>query len=247
MPIYFRHSLKKMKKYLRIINFTPLFLAFFGIQLAAQNVIWIDAAFDAPRLVKSSLAGVELLSKPLKPGTLPQGLALDRQNATFYWTSLNYARAQINRIPDDFSAVAVAVDSQSVLRGIAIDTVNEKLYWTATNLTSGPKIYRANFDGRATEVLLDFGPASYATPRAICLDVANGKMYWANFGEGKIQRADMLAGAAIEDVLVDLNGPTGLALDADSSKIFWTETNGGQIKCAELNGDNSTVVVSNLG
>jgi len=101
-------------------------------------------------------------------------------------------------------------------------------------------------DGKSPTILLDFGSGSNSTPGAISLDIKAGKMYWTNFGEGTIQRADLSVGAVPEDILKDLNGPSGLAMDSDSGKVFWTEMNGHQIKSADLNGKNETLLVSDL-
>ena len=44
-------------------------------------------------------------------------------------------------------------------------------------------------------------------------DVASGKMYWTDFGTGKIQRAN-LDGSQVEDLITTgLRNPNGIALD----------------------------------
>jgi len=223
-----------------------IFLTGSQLPIYGQNVIWLESVFDSPRLVKTSADGTELLSKFLPKGSLPQGIAVDAKRDALYFTGLGYLNAQVNTLFSDFESDSVVVDSQSVLRGIAIDTVNNQIYWTATNLITGPKILRANLDDLSPIVLIDFGPGSNNTPRSIDLDIAGGKMYWTNFGEGKIQRADLSVEAVPEDILLGLNGPSGLAVDADSGRVFWTEMNGHQIKSADLNGENETLIVSDL-
>jgi DNA-binding beta-propeller fold protein YncE len=231
------------------INFFIIPLIWITLSLTSlfgQNVFWIESTFDTPRLVKTGADGTELLSIPLTLGSQPQGMALDKTNKMLFWNGLAFIDAKINKAPADFSSISVIVDSQSVLRGMAIDPQNNKIYWTSTNLISGPKIERADRDGQSREVLIDFGSASNNTPRSISLDVTSGKMYWTNYGEGKIQRADMKVGAVAEDIISGLNGPSGIALDADSGKIFWTVMNDGQIKSADLDGTNITLLVDNL-
>ncbi len=235
--------MKKIK-----IKFFIIPLIWIGLSfslLFAQNVFWVESAFDNPRLVKTGPDSTELFSFPLAPGSQPQGLALD-ENMMLFWNDLSFINAQIYKAPDDFSSVTVIADSLSVLRGMAIDPQNHKIYWTSTNLISGPKIGCADMDGQNPEILIDFGPGSSNTSHSISLDAAAGKMYWTNFGEGKIQRADMLAGAVPEDIVSGLDGPSGIAVDADSGIIFWTEMNGGQIKSADLDGTNITLLVSGL-
>ncbi len=214
--------------------------------LSAQNIYWLESAFDSPRLVKSAADGTELQTTSLRPGSLPQGLVADSKGRSFFWSELAFIDARLNTISSYFSSVKVILGGQSALRGVAFDQPNNMIYWTSTNLVSGPKIWRAGGHGDAPEVLIDFGAASLTTPRSISLDLDHGKMYWANFNEGKIQRADLLVGAAVEDVVSGLSGPTGVAVDADSGKIFWTEMNSHQIKSADLDGGNITLLVSGL-
>jgi len=235
--------MQKIKNYYFIVL---MFLSGASLHLSAQNIYWVESAFDSPQLVKSDTSGSVLLSKSLTAGSQPQNIALDLQNNQLYWTGLSFTDAQINKISADFSTSTVVIDQQTVSRGIAIDPVNEKIYWTSTNLVDGPKIWQADLNGQSKTVLIDFGSASNNTPRSIALDIDAQKMYWANFGAGKIQRADMTIGASVEDLLSGLNGPSGIAVDADSGKIYWTEMNGHQIKLADLDGNNIGLLVDSL-
>lgn len=49
-------------------------------------------------------------------------------------------------------------------------------------------------------------------PSSIALDLIHGKMYWTDGGTGKIQRGD-LDGSNVEDVVVGVDRPWGIALD----------------------------------
>ena len=69
---------------------------------------------------------------------------------------------------------------------------------------------------------------------------ASGKMYWADFGTKKIQRAD-LDGSNIEDLVTTGAGdPRGIALDLTSAKLYWTDASGptAKIQRADLDGSN---------
>jgi len=234
--------MQKIKTFLFMI----MIIALCGSKLFAQNVFWVESAFDSPRLVKTAADGSELLSKSLPAGTLPQSITFNANGTSLFWSGLSFNNAQINKTSSTLTTLSVVVDSQSVLRGITLDTQNNKLYWISTNLINGPKIWRADLNGQSPTVLIDFGPASDNTPRSISLDIDAGKMYWTNFGEGKIQRTDMTVGALPEDIITGLNGPSGLAVDADSGKIFWTEVNSHQIKSADLSGTNVTLLIDGL-
>jgi hypothetical protein len=76
------------------------------------------------------------------------------------------------------------------------------MYWTAE-----AKIQRANLDGTQVEDLVTRG-----RPYGIALDVAGGKMYWANYVGQKIQRAN-LDGSGVENVVTRLLYPGVIALD----------------------------------
>ena len=58
----------------------------------------------------------------------------------------------------------------------------QKMYWTDFGTD---KIQRANLDGSNVEDLVTTGLSG---PRGIALDLANGKMYWADAGTGGNRR-----------------------------------------------------------
>ena len=65
------------------------------------------------------------------------------------------------------------------------------------------------------------------------------KLYWTDWGTGKIQRAD-LDGSNVEDLVsgTGLNGPDGLALDLSGGKMYWTNVGTNKIQRADLDGSN---------
>ncbi len=74
-------------------------------------------------------------------------------------------------------------------------------------------------------------------PGECALDLANGKIYWANRGLNSIQRAN-LDGTNIESVISSgLQDPEHLALDVPGGKIYWTDWATG-LSRADLNGTN---------
>ena len=84
------------------------------------------------------------------------------------------------------------------------------------------------------------------SPRSIVLDVPNGKMYWADLGASKIQRAN-LDDSDVEDLITDLLGPNGIALDVDGNKIYWADEFSGKIQCANLNGSHRKTLFIRYG
>ena len=73
------------------------------------------------------------------------------------------------------------------------------------------------------------------------LDFSSGKIYWASWGAGKIQRANF-DGSNLEDLVVGLSHPAGIALDGPNGKMYWTHwlanAQSGKIQRADLDGSN---------
>jgi len=62
------------------------------------------------------------------------------------------------------------------------------------------------------------------SPRPTALDVANGKIYWADLGSRKIQRANLDGTGPVEDLITTgLLFPIEIALDLQLDMIYWTE------------------------
>ena len=73
---------------------------------------------------------------------------------------------------------------------------------------------------------------------------AAGKMYWADLGTDKIQRAN-LNGSGVEDLVTGgLVSPYGLALDVGGGKMYWTDFETNKIQRANLDGSGMEDLVS---
>ena len=102
------------------------------------------------------------------------------------------------------------------------------IYWTE----AVGRIQRSRLDGSRVEVLL----TGLDDPDGLALDMAAGKMYWADYGTGKIQRAN-LDGSQVEDLLTTgLVIPGGLVLDLAGGKMYWTDLGTDRIQRANLDG-----------
>ena len=100
-----------------------------------------------------------------------------------------------------------------------------KMYWTDGGDTD--RIKRSSLDGSGVEDLVTSG---LDEPEGLALDVAGGKMYWADGGSsgdrarGKIQRSN-LDGSGVEDlVTTGFWHPVGIALDVAGGKMYWTHS-----------------------
>jgi hypothetical protein len=105
---------------------------------------------------------------------------------------------------------------------------NGKIYW-ADNVFGF--IQRANLDGSGKQILLRGLPG----PLGIDLDVAAGKIYWAD--ASGIRRAN-LDGSGVQTLIAGLPDPSGIVLDVADGKMYWTDfmgvTSEGPISMAPL-------------
>jgi DNA-binding beta-propeller fold protein YncE len=135
--------------------------------------------------------------------------------------------------------------------GIAVDTVNNELYFDVSVPHAGTAwtgaIYRSALDGSSIQQLatINLGLVS-SSPRAIALDIAGGKMYWADatdYGHtGMISRAN-LDGTNVQTV-ISYSWPDDLALDLAHGKLYWSDFNSGRIMRSNLDGSAIQTVIA---
>ena len=70
-------------------------------------------------------------------------------------------------------------------------------------------------------------------------------MYWAENSANKIQRAN-LDGTNVQDLVVGLSGPEGIAVDVAGGKMYWTDHDTNKIQRANLDGSNIEDLVTGL-
>ena len=126
---------------------------------------------------------------------------------------------------------------------LAYDDVHGMIYFTDFTTTGDGKVWRVNLDGTGLEPLV----SGLVEPYGIALDVAEGKMYWADETDadniGHISRAN-LDGSGREDLVsLDNGGFRGLALDLENRKMYYSAQYDRNIYIANLDGTNATVVV----
>ena len=100
-------------------------------------------------------------------------------------------------------------------------------------LVLGTNRFSADLDGSNVEDLVT--SAGLDGPDGLSLDLAGGKIYWADAGTNKIQRAN-LDGSGVEDLVTGLGIPYGLGLDVAGGKMYWTNRQTNKVQRANLDG-----------
>ena len=128
--------------------------------------------------------------------------------------------------------------------GIAYDTVHSKIYFSDFYDADTPngKIWRMNLDGTG----LDSIARGILDPYGIALDIAGGKVYWAD-DNGNISRAN-LDGSSPEIGLVhiDTAGFRCVALDLKHSKMYFFDAANDKLYVANLDGTGVTPLIEGI-
>ena len=120
-----------------------------------------------------------------------------------YWT--NSTAGTIQRANPDGSQVQTLVSGLDDPEGIALDMSGGKIYWTESD-----KVGRANLDGSQVQTL------GTETGSDLALDVAQGKMYLANW-RGIIYRTG-LGGSPVETIVPNAGASEVIALDLEQGQ-----------------------------
>ncbi|MFN8208071.1 MAG: DUF5050 domain-containing protein [Bacteroidales bacterium] len=128
--------------------------------------------------------------------------------------------------------------------GIAYDDKHKKIYFSDfyDDVTPNGRIWRMNLDTTGLEAIAE----GISDPYGIALDVAGGKVYWAD-NAGNISRAN-LDGSSPEIGLVNI--PDGwmraIALDKANNKMYFYEVNMEKLYVANLDGTGVTPLIEGV-
>jgi len=165
---------------------------------------WTDSGNDTIKRANLDGSGVQaLVSTGLNHAN---GIALDVAGGKMYWA--DGADGVIERANLDGSGVETLVTGQGGANGIALDLTAGRIYWVSD---SGNFIRRANLDGSSVQTV---SPADMASPKAIDIDAAAGKMYITeSLGPPEQIRRANLDGSSPELLVSSLGNVRGIALD----------------------------------
>ena len=132
----------------------------------------------------------------------------------------------------DGSAKRVLVSGCKKPDGIAVDRRAGRIYWTemgVLHLNDGT-IESADLDGRQRKTIVPQGITF--TPKQLCLDHRNGKLYWCDREGMRVMRADfdggnvetlVETGEGAEDRKDQTRWCVGIAVDPASGHFYWSQ------------------------
>jgi sugar lactone lactonase YvrE len=171
-------------------------------------------------------------------GGIPR-LAYDPTEVKLYFPSFEAGGIQRSNL--DGSDIELVVGVESPIR-IALDPVRRKLYWAETY--DQRQIWRSNLDGSDREFLIN----NSSSVTALEVDPLGGHLYWAEFADGVMRRANLedLQAEVILDrtaFLVD-PWPTGLAIDPSHGFIYASDIALNAIVRVDLDGGNPVKLIT---
>ena len=168
----------------------------------------------------------------------PYALVADSENEVVYWAEWdgNYiASADLLT-----GAGSHALPTGTHPWGIARDGLNNEIYWTEEGTGRVLKISSGNIQTLVDEI---------ARPLGLALDMARGKMYWANADttNPRIQRAN-LDGTHVQNVVTGLQEPHGVAVDPyyNGGLLCWTDPGARKVQCSGLNGEGIVTIATDV-
>ena len=138
----------------------------------------------------------------------------------------------------DHSSIMMQVDGQAVSH--VYDCVNQIVSCRPSGLSGGKhtvQLTLLDVEGNLIEMTWRFAIGSAGPEPAY--------LYWTNWAEGEIQRAD-LDGSNVQSLVTGLSTPVGMKLDEPNGKMYWISQEHGRVQRANLDGSNVEDLITGL-
>ncbi len=187
-----------------------------ALDLVAGKVYWTNLV--QRRIERANLDG-SAVEEVVDGVDSPTGIAVDVGAQQVYWTDSSGDDGVVRRANFDGTGSELLVTVASAELGhVELDVDGGKMYWVNT---SAGEISRANLDGSSIEQVVTLSGRG-----GISLDLTAGKIYWVDWAvgsvEGMVRRAS-LDGSGIEDLPLQVIGPTDIAVDPARSRLYVLE------------------------
>ncbi len=167
--------------------------------------------------------------------SFPTGVTIDAAAGRIYWDNFG-GTAQLAFARLDGFGGGNLFSTSVATNGVALDKAAGHFY--VVNPNGGGQILRFNLDGSGPLGLSNAG-ATMNGPEGLTIDVASGRVFWANRAGNKISytRLDGTGGGGdLNTTGATVSGPSGVALDPASGRIYWANYTGNKISSAKLDG-----------
>lgn len=153
---------------------------------------------------------------------LPRGITIDVLSNTLYWAEAGHNNQSLKRMNIGDETVSVITDNDIVSPyHVAFDRENGYVYW-ADNALGQKTISRIQADGSNRETII----SSINQVSGIALDTSDYFIYWADFDDDVIYRAE--TGGTDQNIEIFYNieneaAPWALSFDSENNQLFWTD------------------------
>jgi len=209
----------------------------------AQMLFYSDTYQPSPKLRRCSPTGAGQVSMSLPASTFPEGIAYDSVNDRLYWVEAAWSGARIRVTNGGLAPGTTILSGLGSLRGIAVDGAGGWLYWTSSNQDIAT-INRAHLDGTNMQVL--FSLPGY-NPRQCALDLAAGKLYWADLWFDAWIRCNLDGTVGQYLPLPAGSKPYGIAIDPVRHTLWWSQYGTGELQSMGILPSPELVVASSEG
>ncbi len=161
-----------------------------------QKIYWTDTTID--RIFYADYDGSGLGTVPNITLNTSYGMAVDSALGKLYWT--DWGNDAIYRADFDGSNIETLLGPDSTnlanVAGMDLDLTNGWMYWANQNSNKIQAAAISDPGGTFTTIYT----ATNLLPRDVAVDVAEGKIYWTDLAQDRIQRAN-LDGSNVETLL----------------------------------------------
>lgn len=211
-----------------------------------QRLYILDASLSSPnhtggRILSCNTDGSDLQPVISSVPTLPDGVTIDRNSNTMWWTNMgaalstNTGSIETASIDGSDRRTVVSTGTKGVWtpKQVTLAKDSRTLYWCDRE---GMKVMRMPLETEIPEVLVSTGDPQNAEDAAdtrnwcvgIAVDERRGWFYWTQKGASKgnagaIYRARIENAEVREKVLDKLPEPIDLELDEEKAVLYWTD------------------------
>ena len=210
-------------------------LPFLVNELFAGSMIFTDRGSNELRI--ADLDGSNVRTLISAAGTNVRGVAIDTATEQLFYAD-NGGNIIYRTQLDGSSGIPIISTDLNFPADLVLDCPGGKLYWCDRD---NNRIERSNYDGGEREAFI-----TTTQPYFLDLDLVNRKIYWGDFSDGNIFRADLSDGANVETVVSGLVQTRGVKVDPRAGYLYWCDRNASKVQRRKILGGDIEDLYINL-